>query len=368
MTTTTTRIVRPQIDTLREEIEALCSLGLPFHALLPPLLEKIKEFIPSEFVTCIWTPVGHADELRAFSERSSNDSVVQRYLAEFVNKRENETVTPFKEFISRGAAVEDLASFRGVERSELFNEILRPIGGTRAVRARLGLDERAGVGTLTVSRSHDERPFNEEEIRLLESLTGFLDRAVRNNPSIMGYGSVSSRGVAMVKAGGEIVSTSSHASANLLMANGVGLVSSKRKIKGALDQKLPKAVQAMVKKSLRENRMIQVPVENQWGHFAFILHPMKNKLGTTGELALVIEHREDQRLERFRMGREKGLSPQDALVVTEFLNGSTLDETAGQLGLTRETLENRINGVYEKIGVQDRFGLSQAFNLQTTIY
>ncbi len=361
----TTRSNLTQLESLREEIEALCSLGLPFDSLLPPLLDRIRELIPSEFVTCIWTPVGKT-ELTAFSQKTDDAELIHRYLVEFVNKRENELVTPFSEFIVSGRKVEDLSWFEGIEKSDLYNEVLRPIRSTRAIRARVGLGASSGIGTLTLSRSERERPFTGDEIRLLESLTGFLDNAVRNDPSLLGYGEVSNRGILIARPDGEIVSSSGQAEATLLMANGVGLVRSSEPGRKAARERgerlLPAAVRSAIAKSIKGGKVSQIPIQNHWGHFAFTLHPLSaagGRPGAPSELAIVVEHREDRRLERFRAAREKGLSPQEALVVTEFLNGSSHEETARQLRIAQAVLEEHLARIYSKLGINDRYGLAQ---------
>jgi DNA-binding transcriptional LysR family regulator len=163
--------------------QRLCCMGIRGEMLIPLLLREIEGLVPSQNGTFFWA--GPHQELVNMCATGPAAALLPMYLSEFHNHPEREVLLTFTEAMRAdwpSEAVDFFARTLKVHRDEfvrtdLFNQLYRPIGGEQITMLRLR-DHGKPLGAIGLFRSNHEAAFSSAEILQWESVGPFIAHAV----------------------------------------------------------------------------------------------------------------------------------------------------------------------------------------------
>ena len=248
-------------------------------------------------------------------------------------------------------------------RHEIYNEIFRPSNVHTFIRL-LVRDGGKPAGTFSISRGVNERAFDENDLRVVRRLEPFIKHAlvVRERETAQPRDDVADAvedesGLLIVDLAGRICSASPSALHLLTLAQGSRLAS----------PVLHAGLMHMIRRlehTLRGQPALAVPVwttTNAWGQFVARSYWL-NAPNAELQIGVHLQRRIPRRLRMLANLHRQCLPPRQEQVALLLVSGSSEDQVARALGLTRNTVVYHRRQIYNRLEVDSRAGLIGKLN------
>jgi DNA-binding CsgD family transcriptional regulator len=262
-------------------------------------------------------------------------------------------------------------SDRDLERTDYYNEIMRPLDLWHAAIVNVHRDELV-LAPMGILRTRKERPFGESELRSLRSLAPHLNRALR----------VTLRNREMETRADALVEMSDRALTALVVTDAFGRVAEAnrlaRGILAEIDGLLVRDGALRAARSDDNARLIRLILEAAAGLDGFtfvrksgvmqvarpscrrplllVVSPIRNALSPFGRShAVTIAFADPERApeaDADLLARLYGLTAREAAVAALLLQGRSPSEVASELAMTENTVRTHIRHVFDKTGVE----------------
>lgn len=351
-------------------IRQLCCLGISSETLMPTLLGELHALIPSHGNAFYW-----ADEnqrlVNGYDENPATRELAPLYLEEFYGQREREVTHSFEQSVRlEHGVVRDTQAItvspREFYRSDFYNLLLRPVGYGRLLRLILRDSGRARA-MLQIQRPVTGPDFTKEHERRLARLEPFLLHALAQRTSAEGQPLVDSgeSGMVIADRSGQVIEYSAQARRLLYLATHPEYQPYLRRNLPATE--LPHAVARLCQRLTAifsaDPHAASAPVaahRNTWGRFIFRAYWLDSVAEDRRHIAITVTREEPLILRLTRGAWRLPLSRRQAEVAVLLASGRSHEDTAQQLGITRNTVISHSRWIYSKLAVHDREGLRQA--------
>jgi DNA-binding CsgD family transcriptional regulator len=348
-------------------LKALCALKLHPEVLIPAVLEALHGLVPSQRNLFDWT-----DEegrlVRYFIEGPVDAAIARLYFDEFHNRREAEVMPAFHTLHRappgvRGADELDHPAFF---RSALYNEIWRPQGFHTRLEAVVRGPGGRLIGSLVLYRAPGDPRFTLDDERHLAAVLPALAAGLSSSPAVADNRHVPSPDppeTLLLTLQGEVCHASPGAHRLLLMAEGGASRQSLSKPLDLLAGQLLPMLLSRLRQQLHPGGPGQAPPpsithETAAGQFVAtgrVLRPLHPGPAPLAQVTL-------QRLEPHRVALERALrnlplTPGQAAVCRELVDGRTHAQISQHLGVAPATVVDHVRKAYQALDVRSTLEL-----------
>lgn len=253
---------------------------------------------------------------------------------------------------------------RYVQRSEIYNDFLRPVGAKRMSVCMLR-SQGSERTVLSIARAHDAGGFQDAELKRLQLFSSHLVRAAELRQRLKqadlaqqaAQGALERLpyGIAWLDAGSRIVWISPSAESLLAAADGLGIQASRlRCADPQLDRQLCTAVQRATRALPgREGSWFQIPRRRQ--PTPWLLSILPGALPSSGRdaphaLAIIQDGNGPALPHVLQLQHFYGLTPAEARLALGLLNNDTLAEYAARQHLSLATVKTHLRNLFAKTG------------------
>lgn len=335
-------------------IRQLCCLGLGGQVIMPELLRALHAIVPSSFNMFLWADE-HYQLSNMYSENSEAYAAQSRYLSDFYNSREVHAYkTTFSEAMRTGLG------WRNSERlgreflsSDIYNDLLKPCDIRHSVEVTIWENGR-GLGSVVLNRSHDQKPFREDEEMRLRSLIPYLAHGLRGTRDLRGEATPSGEsGTLIVDSQDKVVQFCQEGKRLLMLAT-------HNKFSGSRSPFQDSSVIKRLCSNLRGNLQGQaqpVPMQrhrNAWGEFIFRAYPLSTCYEPDGSIALVIERHEPIPITLMRTLRTLPVTARQREVCLLLSYGYTHSMIGERMHVSKHTATDYVRKIYDKLDVRSQ--------------
>jgi DNA-binding CsgD family transcriptional regulator len=346
--------------------QRLCCLGISGEMLIPMLLREIEGLVPSQNGMFLWA--GPHQQLINIYATGPAAALLPVYLTEYHNQRERQLLLTFTEAMRAdwpGEAVDFFARTLKVDRdefvrSDLFNQLYRPIGGEQGMLLRVR-DHGKPLGAIGLFRSSREALFSPAEMRQLEAIGPFVAHAVGRRYDAEIFVEGEERSLVIADRDGRIHHAGSDALPLLLMALHPQWSPATRW--RSLRESLPEIARLCHALCAVGRGVAEWPPtlrrRNQWGEFilrAFWLGPTDGN-EVTEFLAVTIERRVPRMLSAFRRIERLALTSREKELCLLLARDPARQDLADEMGVGASTVITHLRNIYAKLGVRSRAAL-----------
>ena len=341
-------------------IEQVCCLGLDGQVFVPALLRELHTLVPSINNVFHWVN-GRQQVVNVFSEMPPG--VLPRYLQEFLNKREREAFPGVSELVARYSGVftmEEIA-YEHYYQSAFYNEILSPAGYHHVVAVVIR-EQSHPLGLLVLHRGRKDKPFQDKEKILLESLIPFIAHGMGNAIPIR-YPLVEhpESGLMILDRQKRLHYISQRARHLLFLSRYPQIVPDSVKDS---DLTIPPELNAVVDRLqaiYRNSPAYTPPVwrhQNPWGGFIFRAQWLDPVNGSySGMIGITIQHQEPAPLKVMRLAKQLGLTPKQVQVCSLLIAGQAYQKIGERLHVSTHTVTDHVRKLFVKLEVSNRSDL-----------
>lgn len=339
----------------------LCCLGLGGEAVMPALLRELRAIIPSSGSTFFFADA-RGQLVNIFDENPESPHIASLYMEEFAGRRDHEVGISFSDALQTEFGVNCLQEILPIDlsaylRTDQYNLIMRPLGYDDYIRLMIRNDGR-GLGGVMLSRSRGERPFTPDERRRLAALESFFAHAL-TAPTLAEAPLVESdvNGLIVADPGGRVVYSSAEGRRLLFLATHVRTGPDAGFWRRTC---LPPAVVALCRNIadiFSGDALAAVPScrhRNVWGGFVFRAQWLDGSDAASGLIGITVTYEEPIQTKMIRRIGDFPLSPRQAQVCFMIANGSTNDEIADRLGISKHTVVAHGRWIYNELDVHSR--------------
>jgi len=354
----------------RGELEQLCCLGLPAGALVPELLARLHDEVASHWNHLFWFD-READIVDAYAESPAFYDALPLYYAEFYQRGEYELIgASHKVFMRQPAVVEDMRGVvrddRKVERSGMYNELLRPLGIYNPVYVKVREGGRP-VAMVQLNMDASQRDVDAAARRRLERLAPFIAHGLAAPKSFPLHGfEDDDSGVLVFDRSGVLQHVSPSARKLLFLATHAE--AGPREIRRSAPRRMhvPEAVQRLcadVQGALEgraEGRAAPTHfIDNRWGRFAFRAYPLDPVRRDDGRIGVVVQRQVPTAVALWREIRKLGLPAKRAEVCFHLANGRAYSDIAKAMSVSINTVTWHVREIYARFDVHSAAELSR---------
>lgn len=342
---------------LLARIEQVCCLGLDGQVFIPALLRELHALVPSSNNVFHWVNE-RQQVINVFSEIPPG--VLPRYLSEFLNKREREAFPGVSELVARysGAFTMEEIAYENYYQSAFYNEIMRP-ADYRYLAAVVIREQNRALGMIVLHRGHKDRPFQDKEKNLLESLIPFIAHGM-NNAVPVHYPLVEhpDSGLMILDQKKRVHYVSPRARYLLFLSQHPQVVPDSVKDTGLTIPLELISVIDRLQAIYHHSPMSTPPVwrhKNPWGGFIFRAHWLDPVNGPdTGMIGVTIQHQEPAPLKVMRLAKKLGLTPKQVQVCSLLTAGQAYPKIGERLHVSTHTVTDHVRKLFEKLEVFNR--------------
>lgn len=340
-------------------LQQLCGLSLSSEMAMPELLNALPRWIPADAAQFFWVDAG-LQPTHYFCSTAHLDAA-----EEFAGRSEDLDIPgmpSFSSYLRRHASMthggpEDPGYFRSV----IYNEVIRPTGTGESLICAVVRDV-AGQprGSISLGRSKRHHPFTAQERRGMEMLARHVGQIFSPAAEALAWEEEcrDAQGTALLDPQGQPTHCDETARRLLFLAghpgfatramarlHGEGVAHQLRRLcmnLGSLFAGRPAAPAAC---------SIRLPS----GRFVFRarrLAASRNPGADPGLIGLDITHYLPRRVVVWRRLQELNLPARLQQVCLEFAAGRSMTEIAEQLGISRHTVIDHVNRIYERFGLE----------------
>jgi DNA-binding CsgD family transcriptional regulator/PAS domain-containing protein len=262
-------------------------------------------------------------------------------------------------------------SDRNLERSDYYNEIMRPFDLWHAAVVNVHRDE-AVLAPMGVLRTRKDRPFGQGEVRSLRRLAPHLNRALRVTLRLremearaLGLAAINDRAlVALVltDAYGHVAEANSLARA--ILAEGDGLAIRDGVLRAARSDDHGRLVRLILEAAggvdgltfIRKSGVMQVARPSCRRPLALVVSSTRNDASPFGRSrAVTIAFADPERApeaDRDLLARLYGFTAREAAVAALLLHGRSPSEAANELAMSENTIRTHIRHAFDKTHVE----------------
>jgi DNA-binding CsgD family transcriptional regulator len=339
----------------------LCCLGLGGEAVMPSLLRELKVLVPSLGQAFFFVD-GKGALCNVYDENPETSRLAPLYMEEFCNRREREVGYSFSDSLRSQLSVHgpeqlltvDLTTFR---RSEFYNIILRALGYDDFIRLVVR-DAGLALGAVSLHRSPGDPRFTLEDKRRLAGLESFFAHALTDSgASAAALVESGTLGLIIADPAGKPIYSSAEGRRLLLLATHPHTKPSAamRRTAG-----LPPALVRLCRNLGRVfsgDSSASAPVQhhrNVWGGFSFRAYWLEAAGPGARLIGITVSHREPLPVKLMRNLKPLPLSRRQSEVCLLMAMGSSYDQIAQRLGISKHTAIAHGRWIYDKLDVHNR--------------
>lgn len=377
-------------------IRQLCFLGLGGQVIMPEILRALHALVPSAFNLFLWADEHHQLS-NMYSENSAMYHAQSRYLKDFYNSGE---VQAYKTTFSY--AMRTGRGWRNTERlgpeflaSDIYHHLLKPCDIRHCVEVTIW-DQGRGLGSIVLNRSHDQKPFREEEEMRLRSLMPYLAHGLRGMRDLRGEATHSGEsGTLIIDNQDRIVQFCPEGKRLLMLATHNTFSAANSPFQDAAAIKRLRSSFAPGGHSKTPNLYSKahdlhskapdlhseapdlhseahdlnseapdlhseaqsVPVQrhrNAWGEFVFRAYPLSTRVECDGSLAIVIERHEPTPITLMRTLRKLPVTARQREVCLLLSYGYTHSMIGERMHVSKHTATDYVRKIYDKLDVRSQ--------------
>jgi biotin operon repressor len=346
---------RKRSNSTLASLQHLCSLGLPSEAVMPDLLQGLSAWMSADNGQCAW--VDAALNPRHFYCNADELAFMQTFSA-----RVEHLAVPGQESY-KSFLLKDISMVQGgpdakeYYRSSYYNEVMRACGGecTLAVPIR----DPAGVPRASIGLNRDRRshPFTALERRRYEQFVSHLSLLFSTppDPAAMASERIGERGMAVCDYAGKFLYGDETARQLLFLAG-------HPKLARASGTREDASVESRIRRTCAAlqdivNGVPAAPptfsLATPWGRIVFRARRLSSfTAGNDQAIGMEIVRYIPRRIAIWRQIRMLDLSPRLRQVCLEFAENRSLSDIAALLGISRHTVIDHVNKIYERCGLE----------------
>ena len=262
-------------------------------------------------------------------------------------------------------------SDRDLERTDYYNEIMRPLDLWHAAIVNVHRDETV-LAPMGILRTRKERPFGLSELRNLRALAPHLNRALcvtlRNREmearaeALVEMSDYALTAIVVANAYGHVAE--SNASARAILAEADGLLMRDGALRAARSDDNARLVRLILEAAggvdgltfIHKSGVMQVARPSCRRPLALVVSPTRNAASPFGHShAVTIAFADPERApeaDTDLLARLYGFTPREASVAALLMRGRSPSEAADELGMTENTVRTHIRHVFDKTRVE----------------
>jgi DNA-binding CsgD family transcriptional regulator len=271
-------------------------------------------------------------------------------------------------------------SDRDLERSDYYNEIMRPIGLWHAAVVNVHRDEIV-LAPMGILRTRKERPFGESELRSLSRIAPHLNRALRvtlrniemeiRAEALVEMSDRALTAIVVTNAFGRVAEA--NASARGILADADGLLIRDGTLRAAYGDDGARLLRLILEAAggvdgltfIRKSGVMHVARPSCRRPLPLVVSPARNTASPFGcSHAVTITFADPERVPEADpdlLARLYGFTAREAAVAALLLRGRSPSEAADELAMTENTVRTHIRHVFDKTGVERLAGLVRLF-------
>lgn len=344
-------------NTKLAEIQQLCCLGLTSETALPQVMPLMREWLHADIAHFHWVDSTGAPT-NYHGDVTLDDATVRIFFGNYHLM----SLPGFRSFDEAVRTVRSVA-FGGKDDPSwhstlLYQQVMRPLSGECVLGLVVRAEEGPVHGCFALQRSSGHFPFTAEEQRQGEQMSAFLSLLFRQeNHSVEARDHCVEQGMAIFATDGTLEHQEESARKLILMAQHERVDTSllhARWQEGLVHQRILRLCAELG--ALFAGRPSSRPVfqvNNAWGRFVFHGHWLDARsAGERPRICVTVSHFVPIRLALWRRLATMGLTARQQQICLEFAGGLTLSQIAEKTGLSRHTVIDHVNRLYELFGLE----------------
>ncbi len=268
-------------------------------------------------------------------------------------------------------SLDDLISRKQLHQTVYYQSFMKPANQEQLIG--FDIHHKGKVGFfLRLIRGQGEPDFNGRERQLLDLLIPpcrELARWLEHNRSLIREHQLHEQAFSSLVLGSIILDANMHviyinSVAEQLLENNPGITQVNGKLRVLRQQEHQEIQQAVARllSAVTQGLPHVIPIARQAGHSPLFLTlrrlPQQDQLENTNHIALYMTDPELRRIDQTQLVMEAfGLTPQEARLVISLANGGTLEDFAGDTGVSKNTARTHLYASFRKIGVSQQSAL-----------
>lgn len=342
-----------------EDIRRLCVSGSGTRLAVPAVARMLRPLLGIDSCFFFWID-GPGEVSEVFTDPPPPAGLLELYAEEFHDAREDDALPRFSESLRRGPAVATLELSRlQRQRSAFYHEILRPIRS--GYQAWLVLrDGRRPLGLMALHRSASAGPFDDGERLRMERLVPLLVHALSAPGEDAPMAPTGESAMLVLSETGDLLYVAPGATELLAMAT--SRLNWPRPSTDRPDRLLPAPVRELTRTLLAAESGADIPppawsTRSGWGRFTFRAYPLDPASGDLRAIAVVVSREAPAPF--LVAGAVVGapLSPRQKELCVHLAGGASYGEIATRMGISRHTVVEYSQAVFDRLGVRGREAL-----------
>ena len=344
-------------DVVLASLQQLCSMGLSSEMAMPALLEALPRWLPTDIAQFFWVD----DKLQPVNYHCNTDHIrAADYFADHCEHLDIPEMPSYADFLRHHASMTHGGPHDpGYFGSAFYNEVARDMGG-ECLLCIVVRDSHQGLprGSLCLIRDKRMRPFTAQERQQGEMLAAHVSLLFSQpSPSVSEQVErCAAQGMALLERDGNLAYCDDTARRLLFLAGHPGFNASAmaRQHGQTLSRQLRQLCATLDnmfagRPSAPPTFSIRLPA----GRFVFRARQLSQAGGARqGVIGLDIAHYLPRRVVTWRRVQAFELPPRLQQVCIEFAEGTSLSEIAALLGISRHTVIDHVNRIYQRFGLE----------------
>src|SRR5262245_43084524 len=253
-------------------VRQLCNLGLSSEAVMPALLESVRQLVRAESAGFFWVDA-RGEMSNLYAERMLAPEVMRRYFERHYSSPEHAFKERLKERAAKGEFVFESVADSALEATRYFQEVLSPLDAFRFLHAIV--HERGRIlGQLSLYRNRRGARFSRADKDVIEQVTQHIRFCCASNQKPRGektdaFRDSDEEALVIASTEGEIATASHRAYALLAHASGEPI--NRDTMAGAVDRASRDLLKRLAARLQSRDGLQDAPgaliVENTWGRY-----------------------------------------------------------------------------------------------------
>lgn len=346
-------------------IRQLCCLGLGGRAIMPALLNALRELLPFDAAEFAWLDAG-GELTNLYAEPMLPDDMLHFYFRRGDSSAEHPASATFR---TRAAQVDPVTTFsltEALRRTEFYRHVLQPIAAQHVLFCVIR-DRDRPLGQLSLYRGARRSPFGASDRSAIHAISGYIAHGLddtiahtRYGKADAGYRDSDQQAMLTLDRNGAVQHCSSAARRMLLFVAldsvNRGTVDQQEASTRALMREL--AAQLLAVFAAGDDSARTPPgmiVTNRWGRFVLRAYWLTDDVnGPDALIGVQVRRQEPTVLQLSQAMRRLALSPQQKEVGLLLAQGRSNPEIAGVLGVSLNTANYHVKQLFSKLNAHER--------------
>lgn len=345
-------------DTLLASLQQLCCLGLASELVVPDLLKGLIKWISADNAQFMWVD----KRLNPSNFYCNSDEAT--FLLTFSARLEHMTVpgqTSYKHFLSQGTVTTVGGSDdREYYQCTYYHEVMRACGGECTVAIPIRDANGVPRSSLGLNRSLRSQPFSDLERKRCAAFSPYLSLLFAPTPASTAIAApqrIGEQGMAVYDAEGNLLHCDGVARQLIFLAGHLKLCRAtdwRRNIE--LDSRIRRI--CTVLQSISQGTPAAAPpsfsIDTPWGRIVFSARLLSFSAANSPSQAIGMDvvRYIPRRIANWRQIATLDLSLRQRQVCLEFVENRSLSDIATMLGISRNTVIDYVNTIYERCGLE----------------